>query len=229
MKPIGVSTPAWSFVGIKNHEVKNMMSPGPGAHTVSTGERATWHANPKWVFGTSNREGWDGNINPGPGTYWEEDEVPGETDIKGDKKKIHKLNDDKKTTFTNGKRTENPTAKMQFPGPGSYHHKPITKAPPKFGFGYKEESKLFSSENELGPGQYNPQFTLQEFRRFNKFGTEPKDKLHQTYNSCAPGSAKYFPMEMHKRSSTKGTFGKSTRDDIKSSNMLSPGPANYRY
>ncbi len=67
MKNIGVSTPAWSFVGEKNILVKQHNVPGPGAHQISTGERATWDAAPKWAFGTSARPDiCGGNKVPGP-------------------------------------------------------------------------------------------------------------------------------------------------------------------
>ena len=65
MKYIGVSTPAWTIVGDKKDTQQYSIAPGPGAHQIYSGERATWHAAPKWGIGTGVRNDFNGNPNPG--------------------------------------------------------------------------------------------------------------------------------------------------------------------
>jgi len=160
MKPVGTSTPAWSFVGEKQVEVKKTTNvPGPGAHQISTGERATWEAAPKWVFGTSGRTDWTGgNVVPGPGTYHKKDEEP----------KV--IEEEKQNMFGKQNRSEN-VNRCGFPGPGSYQHKLAgAKELAKYSFGYKFDSNFGLSDNPLGPGQYDAEHKNKEFNKGNKFG-----------------------------------------------------------
>jgi hypothetical protein len=233
MKNVGQSTPAWSFVGEKAVPGKKFVTPGPGKHQISTGERATWEAAPKWGFGTSGRTDWvAGNYTPGPGQYFggmekvEEDT----TKAKGPRRKgqpTKKFDPKDPHTFGLMDRTEN-VSKVPVPGPGAYQHKLVSKEPAKFSFGYKFANKNFESENALGPGQYEVGHSQQEFLKTNKFGLSNKEMLYKTYNT--PGANRYHPREMSSRSSTQGTFGKAGRDGIyKNSAGLSPGPAAYRF
>lgn len=194
------------------------MTPGPGQHQISTGERATWEAAPKWVFGTSGRTDWTGgNINPGPGEYYMDDVDANQEENQNYQNKKSKsvkvgikdaYGNGKKHMFGNANRSEN-VNKNAVPGPGSYQHKLVAKEPQKYSFGYKFGSKEFECDNPLGPGQYYVQHTQQEFKKTNKFGNEKKDNLYKTQN--VPGSAKYFPQEVKPHSSTKGTFGRAKR------------------
>ena len=232
MKNVGDSTPAWSFVGEKNFALKKFATPGPGKHQISTGERATWESAPKWVFGSSQRTDWaKGSFTPGPGNYFvQEDQAEEEAKPKGQKSKPKTLIKDiharKNHSFGQMNRTEN-INRNPVPGPGSYHHKLVGKEPEKFSFGYKFGSKEYESDNMLGPGQYDVNHTQQEFKKTNRFGNSNKNGMYHTQNT--PGANKYFPQELSKRSSLKGTFGRSSRDDYKNSSMQSPGPAAYRY
>lgn len=239
MKLIGESTPAWTMTGDKEIPGPKLLTPGPGAHQISTGERATWIAAPKWGFGKGKRADWSTGTRdfPGPGTYYKpdkKDEDDKQDDKKGKKHRYGGIKDayDKDRRdhfFTYAKRNENATAKMNFPGPGSYQHKLVSKAPAKYSFGYKVDTLVALSDNDLGPGQYKPKYSQQEFWKANLFGNEAKGKQYNTMLSCSPSPAKYFPTECPPRSSTKGTFGRATRDDLYKSNANMPGPASYRY
>jgi len=234
MKPVGVSTPAWSFVGKKEAKHNPPYVPGPGAHSISTGEQVTWDRAPTWVFGTSGRTDWTGgNVNPGPGEYFDGDIDPNAEETKA-KKESTKLKIGIKDSYGNGKkhffgymgRSEN-CNKNAVPGPGSYQHKLVAKEPQKYSFGYKFSSKEFECDNPLGPGQYYVEHTQQESRRVNKFGSEKRGNMYKTQQT--PGSNKYYPQELRSHSSTKGTFGKARREGIyKDCALLSPGPAAYK-
>ena len=173
MKNVGDSTPAWSFVGQKEVIAKKFLTPGPGKHQISTGERATWEAAPKWGFGTSGRTDFaKGSYTPGPGQYFgveakvEEDEPKGKV-ARSKGKDIKKFDPKDPHTFGLMDRTEN-VSKVAVPGPGAYQHKLISKEPAKFSFGYKF-GKDFTGDCALGPGQYNADHTQQEFMKTNKF------------------------------------------------------------
>lgn len=217
MKPVGVSTPAWSFVGEKQVEVKKMTNvPGPGAHQISTGERATWEAAPKWVFGTSGRTDWTGgNVVPGPGEYFDKE------------KEARIYEEDKQNLFGKMHRSEN-VNKHGVPGPGSYQHKLVAPELPKYSFGYKFEGKEYESDNPLGPGQYDSDFNHKEFKKANKFGKSLRIKHMSKSQQANPGPNAYRPGEIKETTSTKGTFGKAKRTGIYQTAYISPGPAAYR-
>jgi len=170
--------------------MKKFLTPGPGTHIISTGERATWEAAPKWVFGTSGRTDWTGgNVNPGPGEYNLDSGDADDQEVKDNKKsKSVKIgikdsygNGKKKHAFGYANRTEN-INKCSVPGPGSYQHKLVAKEPQKYSFGYKFGSKEFEVDNamQIAPGMYNVNYTQQEFAKTNRFGKERKDNLYKT-------------------------------------------------
>ena len=91
----------------------------------------------------------------------------------------------------------------------AYHPKLVSKAPPKYSFGYTFDSNAWNVDNDLGPGQYRPCHTQQECSRKSMF---PKDKRSKplTAHRRTPGSGTYNPTSPKKRSSTRGTFGRAT-------------------
>lgn len=223
MKYIGNSTPAYSIVGEKNHEVTKFNVPGPGTNDVIQGLKAVKQAPPEWVFGTGDRGDWAlGNQNPGPGSYFSnKNQKEGNKSRQNFKEQV--------STFTSGQRNQTVGGNPSFPGPGSYQHKKEpTKEPPKFSFGYKYDS-MAEADNALGPGQYTPSYRVKEFSIKSRF---PKESRNKAYNqkSSAPGPGKYFPGEIDTRSSTKGTFSTARRDGLyKNSALEVPGPEKYQF
>lgn len=243
MKFIGVSTPAWSIRGGpqkpkwgEEQPIITDPTPGPAHHKredIIKGTEKILPKAPEWPFSKAAKKDFFGKppAVPGPGKY-----LPPAEDPKPEPStKIHKQEDEKpfitKANRFRSKRGLNPV------GPADYNDQYKKKNPPHFSFGYKFDSGYPGSES-LGPGQYNPSFTQQEFSkgfkikkpvggRKNTTGSKKRSKSSQL-QSGTPGPGHYrplYPMERNTIMRTTGTFGRAKRNDIyKGLIGRSPGP-----
>mmetsp|Transcript_192 Transcript_192/g.173 ORF Transcript_192/g.173 Transcript_192/m.173 type:complete len:444 (-) Transcript_192:33-1364(-) len=178
------STPAYSIGAktISEPKTTNKMTPGPGTYAVRKEEVEV----PAPYIGTGLRpELYPKNMYPGPGTY----SVPSFLDSKKLSKSDKKRD---KAEKTSSGRDKTDKTKMDAPGPGSYNPQKLTRS-----YSYTMGNKIFSINSEkpqeLGPGQYNPNYKAIHTQYMNKFGVGKRPDMFTSKG--VPGPGQYNPAD----------------------------------
>jgi len=164
MKYIGESTPAWTLPsGRKPYDWKNLEEhpvPGPGNYKRDPGDKLVFEQGPKWKIGTEKKGMGLVNMNkvPGPGQY----EI---NSFLARSKSLSPKLGFKHPFISIEERFKNDNQDGNV-GPGTYNDHKITKALPKFSFGYKLDEITNGPDahmkKNVGPGLYSPHYSQVE-------------------------------------------------------------------
>jgi len=235
MKFVGVSAPAWTILGdYKKDDWKNPPPhpvPGPGEYPRDLGDKITKEMAPSWSLNTGEKrgdwiEGEKGLENLGPGLYHTPIDYNQQLEEQIKRRKI-------KGSASVG-RMKDKTIISQI-GPDSYNPGDTKKSAPKFSFGYRFwEHQNQRADNNIGPGQYNPNYSQQEFSKGIKIPSLKKTKRKGKHKDpVTPGPGRYqstdniLDQSQMRYTSKKGTFGTKTQKRFKDFKTDAPSAGTY--
>ena len=228
MKYIGVSAPAWTITGTKRIEKQQKQEeedgPLPAAPTSEQENKTKeqlYPTAPKWTINGAKSASY-GQL---PRPHTTSDDIKGKD--KGSaallnpqrwRETVHISTKFSRTGMKEGKK--NTEKDFITPGPAHYNINNKEGDPsltmPNFTFAYKQDTTTGQDINPLAPNHYNPKFSQKEIARYSSFSKSKKISLEDlgVGNPVpGPGSYKVFE-ERPNTSSMRGTFGKSTRNDL---------------
>ena len=208
MKFVGVSAPAWSIRAPSGLKLQKEEEPEDVRAIVDVDALSRKHVHvrpPTMVFGTGGRSSSEANLKTRPNTAG-----PVVTESAP---RIARPASSKHGTISKAKRFGSTRDSEATPAPSYYAKdlsRPLSSMMPNFSMPYKYNPDADKTAHVVGPGQYEPNYSVKESKKHAIFGKEKKESLKElTVNGTGiPGPGSYeVPKERPNSSSTKGTFG----------------------